>query len=251
MSLPFLKPATGIGREAVAASDAGGTTDPEAHSTSAPPNRLFELLIAEGKSAAQALDQVRDRRCQGIFMMQGKIPNPETTRLEKLQQHEQCAALLQLLQHAPSTPGAAGTAGEKPLNASGYDHVVIVPDADADGLHSAILLIALFRKHLPAWPASGRLHLFRTPLARIDHSHSHDNEDIDDTPTQRYLDTAPDIRHWLEARPATPVEAKIDSRAPSLTHFKGLAAINTDELAGLIPYPLHSNQRCMRLHSTG
>lgn len=238
MTSPYLKPATITQCHASADGDSGGAVAGSqkagATSDAAP---LTELLIVEGKSAAQALDQVRDRRHQGIFMMQGKFPNPETARAEKLLQHDQCAALLELLKQAPDAVAA---------NSAVYDHVVIVPDADADGLHTAMLLIALFRNYLPVWAATGRLHLFRTPLARID-----DNQrDLGDV-QQRYLDTAPDIRHWLAARGAAATGKITSTPAPSLTHFKGLAAINTHELASLLPYPLHLNPRCIHLDSNG
>ena len=98
MDTPFLKPASDSLLKAANDRAADATTT--------------ELLIVEGKSAANALDQVRDRRRQGIFMMQGKIPNPETARLTRLQQHEQCAALMDLLK-------------DDTANTTGYDHIAV------------------------------------------------------------------------------------------------------------------------------
>ena len=43
-----------------------------------------ELFVVEGVSAANALRSVRDRRCQAVLPMQGKIPNASRTSPEKL-----------------------------------------------------------------------------------------------------------------------------------------------------------------------
>ena len=212
MDTPFLKPASDSLLKAANDRAADATTT--------------ELLIVEGKSAANALDQVRDRRRQGIFMMQGKIPNPETARLTRLQRHEQCAALMRLLK-------------DDTANTTGYDHVVIVPDADVDGRHSAILLITLFRNYLSNWMSARRLHLFRTPLARIgDNPPATTDKAALKAAQPCYLNTADEVQQWLASRTAN---------SPPLTHFKGLAAINPLELAILLDYPVHSNTRSICL----
>jgi len=53
-----------------------------------------ELFVVEGLSAANALSSVRDRRCQAVLPMQGKIPNARRTSLEKMLQHAQVDELL-------------------------------------------------------------------------------------------------------------------------------------------------------------
>lgn len=223
MSNPFLKPAT-------------DSVHKPSGNLKAEPVSTTELLIVEGKSAANAVDQIRDRRRQGIFMMQGKIPNPDTARLSRLQKHEQCASLMELLACGPASS-----------NTTEYNHIVIVPDADVDGRHSAILLIALFRQHLNDWVTARRLHLFRSPLARIDlRKQSHDGdlivEPADDAKmadgkAAQYLDTAEEVQQWLATR----------ATGSQLTHYKGLAAINPPELANLLAYPVHSNHRSLCL----
>jgi len=53
-----------------------------------------ELVIVEGKSAADAFDQVRNRKRQSLYVLQGKIPNPARQSRERLEQHTQLGPLL-------------------------------------------------------------------------------------------------------------------------------------------------------------
>ncbi len=240
MSTAFLKPATyATGRLAdksaaspLAESSTGSGRYGGRHGTG------IELLIAEGKSAADALDQVRDKQRQGIFMMQGKIPNPETASPARLLQHEQCSALMELLGEGSGT--------------SDYEQIVIVPDPDVDGRHAAMLLISLFRKYLSSWIDTHSLHLFRTPLARVDGNSQSNNDPAPDSATRSatnsatgsatkscYLDTAAEVQQWLANRNAA---------RSGITHYKGLAAFNPAELATLLAYPVHSNERSLCLN---
>lgn len=176
-----------------------------------------ELLLVEGKSAQQAMNRIRNRQFQGIFRMQGKIPNPALVKPARIHAHEHCAALINLLQ--------AETAMEH------YQQVVIVPDPDVDGAHSGYLLISLFRHYLPEWLARGAVYLFKTPLARIDSSA---NQVGQSAPETRYLYSPEEIRDWLPRKAAD----------ESLSHFKGLASMKTDELAALVSYPITANPLC-------
>src|SRR3546814_16744792 len=49
-----------------------------------------------------------------------------------------------------------------------YGKIVILADADSDGLHIATLLSALFLKHFPALVAAGNIFVAMPPLFRVD-----------------------------------------------------------------------------------
>src|SRR3546814_4764814 len=48
-----------------------------------------------------------------------------------------------------------------------YGKIVILADADSDGLHIATLLAALFLKHFPALVAAGNIFVAMPPLFRV------------------------------------------------------------------------------------
>lgn len=191
--------------------------------TASASNKL-ELLIVEGKSAAGALNRVRERRYQGIFTMQGKIPNPMKVKPEKIHNHEQCGALLALL-------GGNGARVTSP-----YARVVIVPDADSDGAHSGYLLASLFNYYLTDWIERGDVYLFKSPLARVNTGSNGSKDNLD----PHYLYTSQEIQDWL-------ADKAVKESQTSLTHFKGLASINGDELASLITFPLAKRSARIRI----
>src|SRR3546814_17426436 len=49
-----------------------------------------------------------------------------------------------------------------------YGKIVVLADADSDGLHIATLLSALFLKHFPALVAAGNIFVAMPPLFRVD-----------------------------------------------------------------------------------
>ena len=49
-----------------------------------------------------------------------------------------------------------------------YGKVIVLADADSDGLHIATLLAALFLKHFPALVDAGHIFVAMPPLFRVD-----------------------------------------------------------------------------------
>ena len=58
--------------------------------------------------------------------------------------------------------------GKDDISGLRYGKVVILADADSDGLHIATLLSALFLKHFPALVANGNIFVAMPPLFRVD-----------------------------------------------------------------------------------
>jgi len=58
--------------------------------------------------------------------------------------------------------------GKDAIDGLRYGKVVILADADSDGLHIATLLSALFLKHFPALVAAGHIFVAMPPLFRVD-----------------------------------------------------------------------------------
>jgi len=115
-----------------------------------------ELIVVEGKHAANAVNQVRNKSNQSVLAMQGKVPNMAKNdlqrQIEKNDHVKQLTALLKSWAH----PTAA--------TAHHYSDVVILSDPDADGLHAAMLLVCLLAEAYPAMVRQESLMLCRSPL---------------------------------------------------------------------------------------
>jgi topoisomerase-4 subunit B len=118
-----------------------------------------ELFLVEGDSAGGSAKQARDREFQAIMPLRGKILNTWEVAsgqvLASQEVHDLAVAI-------GCDPGKDDLAGLR------YGKVVILADADSDGLHIATLLSALFLKHFPSLVAAGHVFVAMPPLYRID-----------------------------------------------------------------------------------
>ena len=118
-----------------------------------------ELFLVEGDSAGGSAKQARDKDFQAILPLRGKILNTwevsSNTVLASEEVHNLAVAI-------GCDPGKDDISGLR------YGKVVILADADSDGLHIATLLSALFLRHFPALVAAGHVFVAMPPLFRVD-----------------------------------------------------------------------------------
>ena len=118
-----------------------------------------ELFLVEGDSAGGSAKQARDKDFQAIMPLRGKILNTwevaSTSVLASEEVHNLAIAI-------GCDPGRDDLSGLR------YGKVVILADADSDGLHIATLLAALFLRHFPALVAAGHVFVAMPPLYRVD-----------------------------------------------------------------------------------
>jgi len=118
-----------------------------------------ELFLVEGDSAGGSAKQARDKDFQAILPLRGKILNTwevaSTSVLASEEVHNLAIAI-------GCDPGKDDISGLR------YGKVVILADADSDGLHIATLLCALFLRHFPALVAAGNIFVAMPPLFRVD-----------------------------------------------------------------------------------
>jgi topoisomerase IV subunit B len=118
-----------------------------------------ELFLVEGDSAGGSAKQARDKDFQAILPLRGKILNTWEVEssgvLASTEVHDLAVAI-------GCDPGVDDIAGLR------YGKVIILADADSDGLHIATLLSALFLKHFPALVAAGHVFVAMPPLFRVD-----------------------------------------------------------------------------------
>jgi topoisomerase-4 subunit B len=118
-----------------------------------------ELFLVEGDSAGGSARQARDKDFQAILPLRGKILNTwevaSGSVLASTEVHDLAVAI-------GCDPGKDDISGLR------YGKVIILADADSDGLHIATLLSALFLKHFPALVAAGNIFVAMPPLFRVD-----------------------------------------------------------------------------------
>jgi topoisomerase-4 subunit B len=118
-----------------------------------------ELFLVEGDSAGGSARQARDKEFQAILPLRGKILNTWEVEsggvLASNEVHDLAVAI-------GCDPGTDNIDGLR------YGKVIILADADSDGLHIATLLSALFLRHFPALVRAGNIFVAMPPLFRVD-----------------------------------------------------------------------------------
>ena len=113
------------------------------------------LLIAEGDSALGGLAQGRDYTRYGIMAIRGKIINALSNPDEKVYENEEIKLLLSAMNIVP------GKYDAKKLR---YGRLAICTDADSDGYHIGLLIMAALAHIAPQFIKEGRLCWLRSPL---------------------------------------------------------------------------------------
>ncbi len=118
-----------------------------------------EIFLVEGDSAGGSARQARDKDFQAILPLRGKILNTWEVEssgvLASNEVHDLAVAI-------GCDPGVEAIDGLR------YGKIIILADADSDGLHIATLLSALFLRHFPSLVRAGHIFVAMPPLFRID-----------------------------------------------------------------------------------
>ena len=118
-----------------------------------------ELFLVEGDSAGGSAKQARNREYQAILPLRGKILNTWEVESDAVLSNQEVHDISVAI---GVDPGSSQISGLR------YGKVIILADADSDGLHIATLLSALFLKHFTALVETGHVFVAMPPLYRID-----------------------------------------------------------------------------------
>ena len=175
-----------------------------------------EVFLVEGDSAGGSAKMGRDKECQAVLPLRGKVLNTwevERDRLFANTEVHDIAVAIGVDPHGPNdTPDLSGLR---------YGKVCILSDADVDGSHIQVLLLTLFFKHFPKLIDTGHVYVARPPLFRVDapargKKPASKNYALDDGELTAILDK---LR-----------KEGVREGAWSISRFKGLGEMNAEQL---------------------
>jgi topoisomerase IV subunit B len=164
-----------------------------------------ELFLVEGDSAGGSAKQARDKDFQAILPLRGKILNTWEVESNGVLASNEVHDLAVAIGCDP---------GHNKLDGLRYGKVVILADADSDGLHIATLLCALFVRHFPALVNAGHVFVAMPPLFRVDCGKQ-----------VFYALDEDEKRSTLERIERDKIKGQV-----SVTRFKGLGEMNPSQL---------------------
>ncbi|HCC41940.1 TPA: DNA topoisomerase IV subunit B [candidate division WWE3 bacterium] len=161
-----------------------------------------EIFIVEGDSAGGSAKQGRNREYQAILPIFGKILNTERARLDKIVDSDKFKALIIAI--------GAGIGEQYNPAKVRYGKIILMADADVDGMHIVSLYLTFFYRHMPELIQEGHIFVAVPPLYKAVWGKE-----------KRYLFDDHDRERFLK----TPEGQKAVTQ-----RFKGLGEMNADEL---------------------
>ncbi|MGN1235713.1 MAG: type IIA DNA topoisomerase subunit B [Christensenellaceae bacterium] len=118
-----------------------------------------ELFIVEGDSAGGTAKQARVRQFQSILPLRGKPLNVEKKRLDQILANEEIRTMISAI--------GAGLGREFNVEKINYHKVIILSDADQDGMHIRCILLTFFFRYMRDLVQGGYVYIGMPPLYKV------------------------------------------------------------------------------------
>jgi topoisomerase-4 subunit B len=122
-----------------------------------------EVFLVEGDSAGGSAKMGRNKECQAILPLRGKVLNTWEVDRDRLFANNEIHDISVAIGVDPHGPN-----DNPDMSNLRYGKVCILSDADVDGSHIQVLLLTLFFRHFPMLIETGHLYVARPPLFRVD-----------------------------------------------------------------------------------
>ena len=120
---------------------------------------LNEMFIVEGDSAGGTAKQARIRQFQSILPLRGKPLNVEKKRLNQILENEEIRTMISAI--------GAGIDPDFKLDKINYHKVIILSDADQDGMHIRCILLTFFFRYMRPLVNGGHVYIGMPPLYKV------------------------------------------------------------------------------------